>query len=43
MKGDPTMKKFLSLPPVSFVVETAELYLRVGVARAAAALSYFLI
>ena len=37
------MKKFLSLPPVSFVVETAELYLRVGVARAAAALSYFLI
>ena len=37
------MKKFLSLPPVSFVVETAELYLRVGAARAAAALSYFLI
>ena len=35
------MKKFLSLPPVSFVVETAELYLRVGAARAAAALSYF--
>lgn len=37
------MKKFLSLPPVSFVLETAELYLRVGVSRAAAALSYFLI
>ena len=37
------MKKFLSLPPISFVMETAELYLRVGVSRAAAALSYFLI
>lgn len=37
------MKKILSLPPVSFVLETAELYLRVGVSRSAAALSYFLI
>ena len=37
------MKKFLSLPPVSFVLEAAELYLRVGASRAAAALSYFLI
>lgn len=37
------MKKILSLPPVSFVVEAAELYLRVGASRAAAALSYFLI
>ena len=37
------MKKFFSLPPVSFVVETVELYLRVGASRSAAALSYFLI
>ncbi len=37
------MKKILSFPPVSFGVETAELYLRVGAARSAAALSYFLI
>ena len=37
------MKKFLSLPPVSFAVEAAGLYLRVGASRAAAALSYFLI
>ena len=37
------MKKLLSLPPVSFGLETAELYLRVGAPRAAAALSYFLI
>lgn len=37
------MKKFFSLPPVSFVVDAAELYLRVGASRAAAALSYFLI
>lgn len=37
------MKKFLSLPPVSFVLEAVELYLRVGVSRSAAALSYFLI
>lgn len=37
------MKKFLSFPPVSFVLEAAELYLRVGASRAAAALSYFLI
>ena len=37
------MKKFLSLPPVSFAVETAELFLEVGASRSAAALSYFLI
>ena len=37
------MKKFLSFPPVSFAVEAAGLYLRVGASRAAAALSYFLI
>ena len=37
------MKKFFSYPPVSFVLESAELYLRVGVPRSAAALSYFLI
>ena len=32
-----------SLPPVSFVVETANVYLGVGAPRSAAALSYFLI
>lgn len=37
------MKKFLSSPPVSFVVETVELYMEIGVPRSAAALSYFLI
>ena len=37
------MKKFFSYPPVSFVLESAELYLRVGVPRSAAAQSYFLI
>lgn len=37
------MKKILSLPPVSFVMETADAYLRVGVPRSAAALSYFLV
>lgn len=37
------MKKFLSLPPVSFAVDTVELYMRVGAPRSAAALSYFLI
>ncbi len=37
------MKKILSLPPVSFAVEAAELFLEVGASRAAAALSYFLI
>ena len=37
------MKKFLSLPPVSFGLETAELFVRVGAPRSAAALSYFLI
>ena len=30
------MKKFLSLPPVSFAVEAAELFLEVGASRAAA-------
>lgn len=37
------MKKIFSLPPVSFVVETAELFLKAGASRSAAALSYFLI
>jgi membrane protein len=37
------MKKILSLPPVSFVVETANAYLGVGAPRSAAALSYFLV
>ncbi len=37
------VKKILSFPPVSFVWETAELYLRVGASRSAAALAYFLI
>ena len=37
------MKKILSLPPVSFALETAELFLRAGAPRSAAALSYFLI
>ena len=37
------VKRFLSLPPVSFAVEAAELYWGVGVPRSAAALSYFLI
>ena len=37
------MKKFLSLPPVSFAMETAELYMSIGAPRSAAALSYFLI
>ena len=37
------MKKILSFPPVSFVMETAELYMKVGAPRAAAALAYFLI
>ncbi len=37
------MKKFLSLPPVSFVVETAERFMGVGASRSAAALAYFLI
>ena len=37
------MKKFLSLPPVSFVMEMADACLRVGVPRSAAALSYFLV
>ncbi len=37
------MKKILSFPPVSFVVETAERYMSIGAPRSAAALSYFLI
>ena len=37
------VKKLLSLPLVSFALEAAGLYLRVGASRAAAALSYFLI
>lgn len=37
------MKKLLFLPPVSFALEMADLYGRVGVSRSAAALSYFLI
>lgn len=37
------MKKLLSLPPVSFALETADAFLRVGAPRSAAALSYFLI
>lgn len=37
------MKKFLSLPPVSFALDTAELFLKAGASRSAAALSYFLI
>ena len=37
------MTKILSYPPVSFAVETAELFLGIGAPRMAAALSYFLI
>lgn len=37
------MKKMISMAPVSFLLETADLYGRVGVSRSAAALSYFLI
>ena len=37
------MKKILSFPPVSFGLETAQLYMQVGAPRSAAALSYFLI
>ena len=37
------MKKVLSLPPVSFALETAALFTRVGAPRSAAALSYFLV
>lgn len=37
------MKKVLSLPPVSFVLEAAALFTRVGAPRSAAALSYFLV
>ena len=37
------MKKILSFPPVSFALDTAELFMKVGGSRAAAALSYFLI
>ena len=37
------MKKILSFPPVSFALDTAELFMKVGGSRVAAALSYFLI
>lgn len=37
------MKKFFSLPPVSFLMEIVESYMQVGASRSAAALSYFLI
>lgn len=37
------LKKLLSLPPVSFCLDAADAYERAGVARSAAALSYFLI
>ena len=37
------LKKFISRPPVSFLLEVMNNYARVGVARSAAALSYFLI
>ena len=37
------MKKILSFPPISFALDTAELFLKVGGSRSAAALSYFLI
>ena len=37
------LRRFLSLPFVSFVAETGLLCGRIGVARSAAALSYFLI
>lgn len=37
------VKKLLSLPPVSFTLEIIDTYHRIGVARSAAALSYFLI
>ena len=37
------MKKILSFPPVSFALDTAELFMKVGGSRSAAALSYFLI
>ncbi|NBI66457.1 YihY/virulence factor BrkB family protein [Pseudoflavonifractor sp. 60] len=36
------MKKLLSFPPLSFAVETAQLFMQVGAPRWAAALSYFL-
>ena len=37
------LNKLLSLPPFSFVLEVVDAYNRTGVARSAAALSYFLI
>lgn len=37
------MEKLLSLPPISFLLETADIYSRRGVGQTAAALSYFLI
>ena len=39
----PMLKKLTSLPPISFGLEVWDTYGRVGVARSAAALSYFLI
>ncbi|MCI8422887.1 MAG: YihY/virulence factor BrkB family protein [Lawsonibacter sp.] len=37
------LKKVLALPPVSFGLEVADVYTRIGASRSAAALSYFLI
>lgn len=37
------LRKFTSLPPVSFALDVANTYGRVGVGRSAAALSYFLV
>lgn len=37
------LRKLFSLPPVSFALEVADLYGRVGVSRSAAALAYFLV
>ena len=37
------VKKLITFPPVALALEMAHTYIRVGVARSAAALSYFLI
>ena len=37
------LRRVLSLPPVSFVLEVAGLYARLGVSRSAAALAYYLV
>ena len=37
------MKKLLSFPPVSFLLEAVSLYSSQGVGQTAAALSYFLV